>query len=117
MKNARQLLGSYGEARAAAHLEALGYEIIDRNWRSALGEIDLVARRGNCISVIEVKTRRGSIASAFEAITPAKAARLRVLAYSWCQERGLTSVDISIDAIAVSLAGGRVSVEHLDRVA
>ena len=111
------MLGSYGEARAAQHLEALGYEIIERNWRCGLGEIDLVARRNNCISVIEVKTRRGSLGSALEAITPAKAARLRVLAYSWCRERGLGAVDISIDAIAVSLAGGRVTIEHINRVA
>jgi putative endonuclease len=118
MRNPQILLGQYGESRAAHFLEARGWQILERNWRCNLGEIDLVAARDNRISIIEVKTRRGhGHGHPFEAITKAKAARLRLLAISWCRERGENPVDLSIDAIAVSLIDGSITLEHLERVA
>jgi putative endonuclease len=118
MANSKILLGQYGESRAAQFLEEHGWAIIERNWRCNLGEIDLVARRGDRVSIVEVKTRRGhGWGHPFESITPAKAARLRLLAASWCRERGVTTPDLSVDAIAVSLIGGAVTLEHLERVA
>jgi putative endonuclease len=118
MRNAQVLLGQYGESRAAQFLESLGWQIIERNWRCSLGEIDLVAARENRISIVEVKTRRGhGHGHPFEAITKAKASRLRLLAVRWCRERGENPADLSIDAIAVSLIDGSVTLEHLERVA
>jgi putative endonuclease len=118
MANSNILLGQYGEARAAQFLEARGWAILERNWRCSLGEIDLVARRGNRVSIVEVKTRRGhDWGHPFESITKAKASRLRLLAISWCREHGVAPVDVSIDAIAVSLIDGSVTLEHLERVA
>ena len=56
--------GRWGEARAAAHYRSLGFEIVDRNWRSPLralpGELDLVLLRDDQIVFCEVKARRSS---------------------------------------------------------
>ena len=52
------LLGKLGEARAAWHYRLRGYAIVGRNVRSPAGEIDLVARRGKTIAIVEVKTRQ-----------------------------------------------------------
>lgn len=51
-------LGNRGEEAAAAYLEQKGYEILERQFRTPLGEIDLIARDGKTLAFIEVKTRR-----------------------------------------------------------
>jgi len=77
----RQALGGYGESRAAAWYAERNYEIVDRNWRVAGGEIDLVLRRGRELVFCEVKTRLSDrFGSAAEAVTPAKQRRIRRLA-------------------------------------
>ena len=53
-------LGSYGERMAVRYLTDRGLEVLDRNWRCDLGEIDIVARDGGCLVVCEVKTRRST---------------------------------------------------------
>lgn len=77
----RRSLGAAGEQAAAAWYRAAGYEIIARNWRCREGEIDIVARKARLLVFCEVKTRSSTAFGApIEAITPAKARRLRVLA-------------------------------------
>ena len=113
----RQDLGRYGEQRAAIYLEDRGYEIIERNWRSASGEIDLIARQDERLVFIEVKTRNGSgYGHPFEAITAQKVARMRRLAAEWCALKQVSAIKVRLDAIAVLISGGRVSIEHLKQV-
>ena len=57
---AKDTLGRYGEDVAARHLAEQGYQVLCRNWRCDLGEIDIVARDGDCLVVCEVKTRRST---------------------------------------------------------
>jgi len=54
----KDIRGRAGEERAARHLQAQGYTVLDRNWRTAAGELDIVAARGPHLVVVEVKTRR-----------------------------------------------------------
>jgi putative endonuclease len=115
--NLNQDLGRYGEDRAASFLQERGYEIIDRNWHSQSGEIDLVAKDKDRLVFIEVKTRSGSgFGHPFEAITPSKVARMRRLVADWCVAKQVSSVKVRLDAIAVLVTGGRVHIEHLKEV-
>jgi len=117
----RAALGVRGEEAAVAWYEAAAYEVLDRNWRCAEGEIDLVARSaGRGVLVIcEVKTRSsGTFGSPFEAVTPAKQRRLRRLAAMWLRStrRGSTRYErIRFDVAAVRTgAGGHLAVEVLE---
>ncbi|KQV17835.1 hypothetical protein ASE03_00990 [Kitasatospora sp. Root187] len=81
-------LGRYGEEVAARWLTAGGLRILERNWRCAEGELDIIALDGDTIAVCEVKTRseRG-FQQPSEGIDQTKAARLRHLAERWLGER------------------------------
>ncbi|MBF4462166.1 MULTISPECIES: YraN family protein [unclassified Rathayibacter] len=100
-------LGRRGEEIAAAHLRAHGFEILDRNWRVREGELDIVAREGAALVVVEVKTRSSTrFGLPVEAITRAKAQRLRRLAYAWAREHGERSRHLRIDAVGIVAPGG-----------
>ena len=73
----KDIRGRQGEDRAARHLSAQGYDILDRNWRCAAGELDIVAAHGGDLVVVEVKTRRTEgYGHPFEAVDAAKRDRL-----------------------------------------
>lgn len=112
----RAALGAFGEELAAQHLMSRGMVLLDRNWRCDLGEIDLVARDGNVLVICEVKTRRGAgFGTPEEAVTRAKAARLRRLAARWLAEHPVSPAAMRIDVIGVLLARGSAApeVNHL----
>ncbi len=117
MTRSRQDLGEFGERLAAAHLQAKGYRIRERNFRTREGEIDIIAERPNILAFVEVKTRRGeALGSAAESVTAAKAAHLRAAAQAYVQANADCPGDQRIDVIAVSLTtDGRVlAVEHIE---
>jgi len=112
---AKDALGRYGEDVAARHLAAQGMVILARNWRCSVGEIDIVARDGAALVVCEVKTRGGrSFGEPLEAVTRAKAARLRRLAACWLSEHEVHPPEIRFDLVGVVQSGlGAAEVEHL----
>ncbi|WP_144712378.1 YraN family protein [Curtobacterium pusillum] len=111
-------LGRFGEDRAAEWLEAHGFRVIERNWRCARGEIDIIAWQSCTLVFVEVKTRAGATAGhPFEAITASKVTRLRRLVPAWFQDHPeVTARLIRIDAVAVHVEGDRVGVEHVEGV-
>lgn len=115
----KDAVGRFGEQTAARHLEAAGLTIVDRNWRVAgrelRGEIDLVAREGDALVVIEVKTRSGTgYGTPAEAVTADKARRIRRLAVAWLAAHpGEGHAFIRFDVVSVLRAAGGVTVEHL----
>ena len=88
--NSNQLIGVHGEAIIAQYLEESGNEIIDRNWRTVFGEIDIVALSPQGVLIfVEVKTRTSlRFGEPLEAIHPQKARRLQKLARAWMAEHG-----------------------------
>lgn len=106
----RARLGAYGEQLAAEWYEREGYEVLARNWRCREGELDLVVARDSTVVIAEVKTRSNDrFGSPFDAITPAKARRLRVLAAIWARNGAPFRPDhIRIDVVGV--VGRRVEV-------
>lgn len=114
-KSAHLALGAYGEHLAARHLTAEGMVLLDRNWRCAAGEIDLVLREGRTLVVCEVKTRSSeAFGHPFEAVTPPKVRRLRRLAAAWLTEHDLRVPEVRIDLVAVLRPrAGAASIEHV----
>lgn len=114
---AKDDLGRRGEELAAAFLSGLGYTIVDRNWRSRAGELDIVASHAGTTVFVEVKTRSGTgFGHPFEAITARKIARLRALAMAWCDAHCTASGrgPVRIDAIAViAVRNAQPRIEHL----
>jgi len=102
MTTARQRTGQLGERLAAEKLVAVGYEIVARNYRCSAGEMDIIARDGECLAFVEVRARRGrSCGTPEESITPPKQRRLIEIAESYLQEHALHDVDWRIDVVAV----------------
>ncbi len=100
----RRRLGNWGEGVAAIQLEAEGYAIVARNWRCAVGEIDIVARDGETLVFVEVKTRRGRAYGApEEALTPRKAQKLLQLGAQYVYEQALGDINWRIDLVAIEL--------------
>jgi putative endonuclease len=98
-------LGDFGERVAAAHLEAKGYAIVERNFRVFEAEIDLVAREGDAVVFVEVRTRRGGAAGmAALSVGPRKAAQL-LRAAEWYVERHPECAEspLRIDVVTVEL--------------
>jgi putative endonuclease len=113
----------HGEELAAAHLRAHGFEILARNARTRVGEIDVIAFDGRTLVFAEVKSRRASARARpapepLAGLRPRQRARLRRLAAAWLwsdAERPFAQT-IRFDAIGVVLDGhGRVRrLEHLE---
>src|SRR5947209_412303 len=116
----RRTIGSRGEQLAAEHLERLGYEILDRNFRTRWGELDIIARDGPTLVFCEVKARRldGSGRSPFESLHTAKRAQVRRIAGRWLSraERRPFLPQLRFDAIGVTFdrSGRLTSLEHLE---
>lgn len=71
-------IGKAGENFAARYLRKNGYQILERNYRSRFGEIDMIAGKGEYIVFVEVKTRRpGAMVSPLESVTPSKQDKIR----------------------------------------
>ena len=99
----RTALGQWGEDLAARELRRRGYEVLERNQRIGRGEVDLVARHGGAVVLVEVKTRRtGAFGEARDAISTAKARRLVTLGRRYAQTAGAT--DWRIDVVAIDVA-------------
>ena len=112
----RRGLGVRGEQLAAQHLISLGYEVLDRNWRCETGELDLVARDGESLALVEVRTRRGrALGTPEESITRAKQARLIDLAETYVQDHYWAG-DWRIDVVAVEMdrRGRLLRVDHYE---
>lgn len=100
----RVAVGRYGEQLAARMLQAHGMTLLDSNWRCELGELDLVCRDVDVLVAVEVKTRASEVfGSALEAVTQAKAARLRRLVARYLAEAELewSPREVRIDVIGV----------------
>jgi putative endonuclease len=112
---AKDAVGRYGEDLAARHARALGWTVLDRNWRCRQGELDLVALDGRELVVVEVKTRRSDrFGHPSQAVTPVKLARLRRLAALWLAAHEVHPASIRIDVVAILVPGrGAPVVEHL----
>lgn len=113
---ANKPLGDRGEQLAADHLVRAGWTVLHRNFRLGKKEIDLVARRGEVVAFVEVKTRGGlGYGHPLEAITAKKRREIHQVAGAWMERHGRPGDVYRFDAVAVLVrAGGEPSVEHVE---
>jgi len=116
----RPQLGRLGEQLAVEHLIRRGFRIVERNYRTRWGELDIVAFDGRTLAFCEVKTRRLTAPgrSPLESVHTLKRSKVRKMAGSWLIERTDRPYadTVRFDAIGVTLdASGRLlGLEHLE---
>jgi putative endonuclease len=100
----RQETGHLGEQLAAGFLQKRGYRIVQTNYRCPEGEVDIVARRKDCLIFVEVRTKRSQeFGSPEESITMAKMDKLRRVAAHYRQAHDDSPASWRIDVVAVEL--------------
>src|SRR4051812_24937254 len=99
----KRALGTYGETLAARHLTGeAAMVLLDRNWSTAQGEIDLLLRDGDTLVVCEVKTRTTDACGLpHEAVDDAKVARLRRVAEEWVAAHAAEPREVRVDLVAI----------------
>ncbi len=103
MGDGRVRLGRRGEELAARELARWGYEIVARNWRCQIGEVDVIARQGEAWYFFEVRTRRGRrFGTPEESVTRAKRQRMIDVALTYLGEHDL-DVDWRVGFVAVEM--------------
>lgn len=110
----RHLFGSAGESAAAAYLKKKNYKILGQNFSCRFGEIDVIARQGEYVVFVEVKTRRNeNFAQAREFVTRAKQERVIKAAGLWLQQN---DVDLQprFDVIEVVGEGRTRKITHIE---
>jgi len=108
----RRVLGDAGERAAARDLRRRGFRVITRGYRTARGEIDLIARDGDTLVFVEVKTRRSGHPA--EAVTPEKQRRLTLAALHFLRKYQLLEQRCRFDVVAVVWPEGSATptIEH-----
>jgi putative endonuclease len=112
-------LGRVGERLALEHLERLGYGVVERNYRTRFGELDLIVCDRTSIVFVEVKTRRvGAIASSLESVSPRKQRQVRSMAAAWLVESAdrPRSRELRFDVIGITVDrhSRLVRLDHLE---
>lgn len=114
MTQARLSLGRQGEELAARFLEGRGCTVIARNYRTPLGELDLVARDGRYLLFVEVKARRGTtFGLPAEAVGSRKQRQILRAAQCYLGSRGDSGLQPRFDVISVLFGPGEPLITHL----
>jgi len=108
----KKLLGREGEDLAARFLTKQGYRILERNYSTRSGEIDLIALHDGDVVFVEVKTRSGDAFGAPElAVTPRKQQRMVKAALAYIKYKKLHQVPCRFDVVAITTAAEQEEVE------
>jgi putative endonuclease len=103
MTTRRQQFGRKAEAIAMSRLKQAGYKIIDQNFRTRIGEIDIIAKDGPTIVFVEVKARRTSrYGHPKQAVTPAKQRKISMVALEYLKSTGQNTAKARFDVVAVT---------------
>ncbi|MFC4076409.1 YraN family protein [Salinithrix halophila] len=112
----RRKTGTLGEAAARRYLEEKGWLIRETNWRTRLGELDIIADQKGSIVIVEVRTTRGTrFGYGFQSVDGKKQQKVRRLALQYVKSHRLENRPLRIDVISVLLAPSG-EVERLDHL-
>lgn len=110
----RQSSGAWGEDLALRYLTRRGYTLVERNYRTRYGEIDLILRQGDALVFVEVKLRRGTgFGDPVEAVTPRKQSAIRSLATQYLSDRDPDFETLRFDVIGILASENRIRIRHV----
>lgn len=104
----RLSLGDRGEVLAWKFLTGKGYEILEKNYRCKLGEIDIIAKKSGRIAFLEVKTRSDeTYGTPEESVHPRKQQKIIRSAQWYLKEKRIQNTSLSFDVLAILWQAGR----------
>lgn len=107
--------GAWGEELALRYLTQRGYKLVERNYRTRYGELDLILRHDDTLVFVEVKLRRGvGFGDPLEAVTPRKQAAVRTLAERYLSERKPDFDAIRFDVVGILVGDGTRRIVHVE---
>jgi putative endonuclease len=106
--------GAWGEELALRFLSRRGYTLVERNYRTRYGELDLIVRHGTTLVFVEVKLRRGTgFGDPLEAVTPRKQATIRSLAERYLLQREPAFDTVRFDVVGILVGKDAARVRHV----
>ncbi|MGD8470245.1 MAG: YraN family protein [Desulfobacterales bacterium] len=112
MRNWKQKFGEQGEALAARRLKKAGYKIIETNYRTRLGEIDIIAKDKDTIVFVEVKSRRSVyFGNPKQAVTLQKQKKISMVALYYLKSTGQSTAKARFDVVTVVSNQDKTQVE------
>jgi putative endonuclease len=115
LNRAKILLGREGERIAERFLKKKGYKLVERNYRCAVGELDLIVLDQRVIVFVEVKTRTGmAYGTPLEAVEVRKQQKLIYAAQFFLNAKKLSQREARFDVVGISWPGAQPLVEHIE---
>ena len=112
MLNRQQQFGKKSERLAEEFLKRTGYRILETNYRSKMGEIDIIAMEKRTIVFVEVKARNTNrFGSPKGAVTPAKQRKISMAALDYLKRSGQTGASARFDVVSIDTASGKIDIE------
>lgn len=111
MQTQDQQFGADSESMAVTFLKENGYKIIERNYRTKIGEIDIIAKDGDTIVFIEVKARKTRAYNPKEAVTSSKKRKISMVALYYLKSTRQINKRARFDAVAIDSAKKSGAVE------
>lgn len=111
----RRRAGDWGEDLALRFLEERGYRLVERNYRTRYGEIDLIVRRERTVVFVEVKLRRGrGFGDPLGAVTPRKQEVIRSMAEQYLAQHDPEYDELRFDVIGILAGGGPPEISYVE---
>jgi len=115
VSDSRLALGVWGEDQATAFLKRNGYRLIERNYRTPVGEIDIIATTRQHLVFVEVKTRRGTAFGAPQDAVGLRKQQQIIRTAQWYLQRHKTKLQPRFDVVAILCqSDGTAQITHLD---
>ena len=111
MQNQEQQFGTDSESLAATYLKEHGYKIIKRNYRTKMGEIDIIAKDRDTIVFVEVKARKFNTYNAKEAVTLSKRRKISMVALYYLKTTRQTHAKARFDVVAIGSGNNSANIE------
>ncbi len=114
MARQRQILGQKGEEEAVRFLRGLGYVIIEQNYRSPFGEVDVIAEEGQVLVFVEVRSHsRPEYGDPLESVDRRKQRQVAKTALHYLLDKGWENREARFDVIGIQWDAGQVRLSHI----